>query len=124
MAERTILAFFKKPEEAEQALEQMSGLTVIDSSIDRFDGYPGNGIDHIENPITGDFPGLGYLTLSGDFDDRNAAILAATSVSASGMSSGGRDNQVTGRDISLTVIIDEKDYDQAMDIVQKLGAIV
>lgn len=124
MAERTVMAFFKSPDQAEQALQQMSEVNVIDSSIDRFDGYPGNGIDHIENPITGDFPGLGYLTLSGDFDDRNAAILAATSVSASGMSSGGADNEVTGRDILLTVVIEDTDYDRVMDIVQKMGAIV
>lgn len=124
MAEKTILAFFKSPEEAEQALQQMSELDPIDSSIDRFDGYPGNGIDHIENPITGDFPGLGYLTLGGDFSDNNAGILAATSVSASGMSSGGPDNRVSGRDILLTVVIEEENYDRAMGIVQSLGAIV
>lgn len=124
MAEKTILAFFKSPEEAEQALQQMSELDPIDSSIDRFDGYPGNGIDHIENPITGDFPGLGYLTLGGDFSDNNAGILSATSVSASGMSSGGPDNRVSGRDILLTVVIEEENYDRAMGIVQSLGAIV
>lgn len=124
MAEKNILAYFKSPEQAKKALEQMNSLKVVDSSIDRFDGYPGDGLEHIENPITSDFPGLGYLTLGGDFSDRNAGVLAAASVSASGMSSGGKDNEVTGRDILLTVVIEEEDFDRAMAIVQKEGALV
>ncbi|MDQ0063843.1 hypothetical protein [Paenibacillus harenae] len=124
MAEKNILAYFKSPEQAKQALEQIKSLKLVDSSIDRFDGYPGDGSDHIDNPITSDFPGLGYLTLGGDFSDRDAGILAATSVSASGMSSGGQDNEVTGRDILLTVVIEEEDFEQAMAIVQKAGALV
>lgn len=124
MAEKNILAFFKSPEQAEKALQQIKALKLVDSSIDRFDGYPGDGIDRIENPVTGDFPGLGYLTLGGDFPDRNAGILAAASVSASGMSSGGEDNEVTGRDILLTIVIEEEDFDKAMDIVKREGALV
>lgn len=124
MAEKNILAYFKSPEQAKEALEQIKSLKLVDSSIDRLDGYPGDGSDHIENPITSDFPGLGYLTLGGDFSDLDAGILAATSVSASGMSSGGQDNEVTGRDILLTVVIEEEDFDQAMAIVQKAGALV
>lgn len=124
MAEKSILAYFHSPEEAEQALQQMKQLRLVDSSIDRIDGYPGSGIDHIDNPITSDFPSLGYLTLGGDFDDRNAGILAAASVSASGMSSGGRENRVTGRDILLTIVIEEEDYERAMQIVQDADALV
>jgi hypothetical protein len=124
MAEKSILAYFHSPEQAELALQQMKQLRLVDSSIDRIDGYPGNGIDHMDNPITSDFPGLGYLTLGGDFDDRNAGILAAASVSASGMSSGGRENRVTGRDILLTIVIEEEDYERAIRIVQDADATV
>ncbi|MFD1956907.1 hypothetical protein ACFSL6_22700 [Paenibacillus thailandensis] len=124
MAEKNILAYFKSPEQAKKALEQIKPLKLVDSSIDRFDGYPGDGLEHIENPVTSDFPGLGYLTLGGDFSDRDAGILAATSVSASGMSSGGKDNEVSGRDILLTIVIEEEDFDKAMAIVQKEGALV
>ncbi|MEV5025287.1 hypothetical protein [Paenibacillus sp. LPE1-1-1.1] len=123
MAEKNILAYFKSPEQAEKALEQIKTLKLADSSIDRFDGYPGDGLDHIENPVTSDFPSLGSLTLGGDFLP-NAGILAAASVSASGMSSGGEANEITGRDILLTIVIEEEDFDKAIAIVQKEGALV
>ncbi|WP_424766839.1 hypothetical protein [Paenibacillus sp. sgz302251] len=124
MSEKNILAFFKSPEQAEKALEQLKSLRIVDSSIDRIDGYPGDGSDHIMNPLTSDFPGLGYLTLGGDFSEPSAGILAATSVSASGMSSGGPDNQMTGRDICLTVVVEEEDHEKALQVVQNAGALV
>ncbi|WP_029192527.1 hypothetical protein [Paenibacillus harenae] len=124
MAEKNILAFFNSPDQADKALSQLKSLRIADTSLTRFDGYIGNGSDHIMNPITSDFPDLGYLTLGGDFDDRNAGILAAASVSASGMSSGGPDNKVTGRDILLTVVVEEEDHEQAMQIVRSCGAMV
>jgi hypothetical protein len=124
MAERSILAYFNSPDQAEEALSKLKSLRLIESSIDRIDGYPGDGIDHIDNPITSDFPGLGYLTLGGDFSDRDAAILSAASVSASGMSSGGTENRVTGRDILLTVVLQEEDYEQAMQAVRDAGALI
>lgn len=126
MTERTIMAYFNTPEQAEQAVEKLKSLRLAEYAIDRFDGFPGTGINHldkIENPITGDFPGLGYLTLGGDFDTHEASVLASASVSASGYSSGGPDNRVTGRDILLTAIVEEDDYDKAMTIVQDAGAL-
>lgn len=123
MAERAILAYFKTPDEAERALERLKTLKLVDSRIERFDGMPGDGVNRIMNPITGDFDGLGSLTLSGDFDNRSAGILAATSVSASGYSSGGPSNRVTGRDILLTVIVEEQDFEKAQQIVDEAGAL-
>lgn len=124
MAEKNILAFFNSPEQAKDALQQLNGLNLIDTSIDRVNAYPGSGSDHVSNPITGDIPSLGYLTLGGDFNDRNAGILAATSVSASGMSAGGPDNTVTGKDTVLTIVVDEADFEQALMTVQNAGALV
>ncbi|MDF2648917.1 MAG: hypothetical protein K0Q73_4722, partial [Paenibacillus sp.] len=112
MTESSILAYFKSPEQAEAALARLQSLRIVDSSIDRIDGYPGEGSDPI-SVLNGDFPGLGALTLGGDFPDRNAGILAAASVSASGMSSGGPDNQVTGYDILLTVVLNKEDHEKA-----------
>jgi len=123
MTERSILVYFNSPDQAEEALNKLKSIRIIESSIDRFDGYPGDGIDHIDNPITSDFPGLGYLTLGGEFSERDAAILAAASVSASGMSSGGLENRVTGRDILLTLIVEEEDLEQAMQAVRDAGAL-
>jgi hypothetical protein len=124
MAEKNILAFFNSPEQAEKALSELKKLALTDSSIDSVDGYPGDGSDRIMNPITGNVPGLGYLTLGGDFDSRDAGILAAASVSASGMSSGGPDNEVTGRNIVLTAVVEEQDFEQAVQIVRSCGALV
>ncbi|MBD3921900.1 hypothetical protein H8B09_24275 [Paenibacillus sp. PR3] len=126
MAERTVFAYFNTPEQANQALEQLQSLKLVEYAIERIDGYAGTGyqsIDQIGNTITGNFPGLGYLTLSGDFDLPDSGILAAASVSASGYSTGGPDNRVTGRDIMLVAIVDEEDYEQASKIVKEAGAL-
>jgi hypothetical protein len=122
MPEKPIIAYFNSPDQANKALEKMkSEFEVIEASIDRFDGYPGNGADP-DNPITGDIPSLGSLTLGGDFN-RDAGILAATSVSASGISSGGPGNRVSGVDVILTAIVQEENGEQAMKIVQDCGAL-
>lgn len=120
MSEKNILAYFHSPKQAEQALQQMKGLQIIDSQIDQISRFIGEGIDHIMNPITGDFQGLGQLTQDANFTSKNAAILAAADVTASGMSDGGQD-AVTGRNILLTVVIEESDFDAAMDIVKQHG---
>jgi hypothetical protein len=39
--------------------------------------------------ISGDIPGLGYLTLAGDLDSPDAGLLAASSAIARGYSSSG-----------------------------------
>ncbi|WP_372630510.1 hypothetical protein [Cohnella sp.] len=125
MSERTLMAYFKTPREAQQAVEKLKSLRLIEHSIDRFDGYPGEGAQHldkIENPLSADFPGLGYLTLGGNFAI-DAGVLAAASASASGFDSGGSDNRVNGRDILLTAIVHEDDYDEALRIVQDSGAL-
>lgn len=126
MAERAVLAYFNTPDQAKQAVEEMKSLRLIDYAIERFDGYSGTGMQHLDqlgNTIDGSFRGLGFLTLGGDFDNPDAAILAAASVSASGMSSGGPDNRVTGRDILLTAIVDAEDYEEATRIAQAAGAL-
>ncbi len=120
MAEKPVMVYFKTPEQARKALDQMkSEFGVIESEIDRFDGYPGGGYDP-NNPITGDIPSLGSITLNGNFG-RDSGILAAASASASGMSSGG--NMVSGFDILLTAIVDEKNGDRAMQIAQECGCL-
>jgi hypothetical protein len=123
MAERSILAYFKTPDDAHKALDQLKQLKLIDSSIDRFDGMPGDGLDNVTNPLTGEFRRLGNLTLHGDFKDKDIGILVASSVSASGFSSNGPENVVTGRDILLTAVVDEQDYERAQSIVQQAGAL-
>lgn len=122
MTDKNILAYFQSPEEAEQALQQMQGLSLIDTQIERISRFPGGGVDHIMNPITSDFQGIGQLTQDADFTDKNAAILAAADVTASGLSDGGQ-HAVDGRDILLTVVVTEQDYDTAMEAVRQHGGL-
>lgn len=126
MGDRTVFAYFNTPAQAEQALEQLRELKLIEYKVERFDGNPGTGVQSLDqtgNTITGNFHGLGYLTLGGDFDLPDTGILAASSVSASGYSTGGPDNRVTGRDIMLVAIVGEGDYDKATQIVKDAGAL-
>ncbi|WP_123042085.1 hypothetical protein [Cohnella candidum] len=123
MTERAILAYFNTPDQAHKALDQLKQLKLIESRIERFDGMPGDGVDVMMNPIRSDFDSLGELTLNGEFENRSAGILAAASVSASGYSSGGLENRVTGRDVLLTAIVDEQDYERAYNIVHEAGAL-
>ncbi|WP_276358033.1 hypothetical protein [Cohnella caldifontis] len=123
MKERSILAYFNTPEQAQEALEKLKQLHLIDSRIERFDGMPGDGVEVIMNPTTGNFDSLGEITLAGEFENKSAGILSAASVSASGYGSGGTDNRITGRDILLTAIVGEQDYEKAQRIVQQAGAL-
>lgn len=123
MAEKNILAYFKSPEEAEAARQKLQALRAIDTAIDRVNSYPGEGIDHIMNPITGDFPGLGSLTLKGDFANKSAAILSAVDPDASGMSDRGEED-IAGRNILLTAIVSESIHEQALQVIEEAGGLV
>lgn len=126
MSERAILAYFHSPEQAEGVSSKLKALRVGTIQIDRISPYPSSGdmgVDHVMNPITSDFPGLGSLTLNADFGSREAAILAAASPTASGMSDGGS-NPVDGRDILLTAVVDEAVYEQALRVVEESGGLV
>lgn len=115
MAERTILSYFRRPEDAEAARRKLEALRVTDLAVERIDGYAGDGADRILNPLTGRVAGLGELVLGGDFAGRDAGVLAAASASASGMSDGGSGG-VSGRDILLTAVVDEAVYEQALRV--------
>ncbi len=121
--EKNILAYFKSPEEAEGAAKKLEALRAAAVSIDRVDRYPGEGNESIMNPITGNFTGLGQLSLGGDFTSNDAEILAAADVSASGMSDGGQGGP-TGRDVLLTAVVDESVHHQAMDVIKQSGGML
>lgn len=123
MKEQSILAYYRSEEEARGALRKLQALRVIDASIDRFGAYPGSGHQEIMNPVIGEIDGLGELTLSGDFTNRSAAILAAAEPDASGMADRG-DESIAGRDVLLTAVIREDVYEQAMTIIRETGGIV
>jgi hypothetical protein len=123
MAEKNILAYFRSEEEARGAEAKLQALRAIDTSVDRIGRFPGEGITHTMNPIAGDFPSLGSLTQGADFDSPTAGILAAADVTASGMSDGGSD-VITGRNVLLTAVVDERVYEQALAVVRESGGMV
>lgn len=120
MAEKNILAYFNTPEQAEGAAAKLRALRVVDVSVDRIGMYPGDGNEGIENPITSDFPGLGYLTLDADFGGRSASILAAADPDASGMADRG-DSGLAGKDVLLTAVVDESVHHQALRVIEEAG---
>lgn len=122
MSEKNILAYFKSPEEAEKAKAELQALGTIDMQIDRISRFPGDGIERVMNPITGNMSSLADVTLGADVTNRNAGVLLASDVGASGMSDGGQDD-ITGRDILLTVVVEENNHHQALRIVEKNGGI-
>ncbi|WP_248926737.1 hypothetical protein [Paenibacillus hamazuiensis] len=119
MAEKNLLAYFHTPEQASGVAAKLKSLRAIDVSVDRFGKYPGEGIEETQNPLTGNIPSLGWLTLGGDFD-RDSGILAAADVSASGMSDGGQGGP-TGLDIVLSAVVDESIYEQARRVIEEGG---
>jgi hypothetical protein len=121
--EKNILAYFKSPADAEEAASKLRALRAADVSIDRFSRYPGDGIEHRENPVTGDFASLATLSLDADISGKSPGILLAAGTDASGMSDGGSGG-VTGHDILLTAVVDESVHHQALRVVEDAGGMV
>ncbi|ASA26461.1 hypothetical protein [Paenibacillus donghaensis] len=117
MAEKSILAYFKSPEEAEGVSRKLQSLRVAELSIDRFSRF---GAAHAEasgiNPVTGDIAGMASLTAESAY----TGILRAADTSASGMSHGG-DGGPTGRNILLTVVVNAETYEQALELIEEAG---
>ncbi len=122
MTEKNILAYFHTPEQAEGAANKLRALRAVDVQVERFSRYPGEGVEQVMNPLTGDFASLGNLTLDASFSS-SAGILAAADVSASGMSDGGQGGP-TGRDVLLAAVVDESVHHQALRVVEEAGGMV
>lgn len=122
VSEKNILAYFKSPEEAEGAAKKLKALRVVDMSIDRFSLYPGTRM-YGANLFAGDMISLSSAAYGTSFNGETSAILAASDPSASGMSDGGQGGP-TGRDILLTVVVEEDSFDRAMRIVEDAGGMV
>lgn len=117
--ERSIIAGFRTMQDAEKAKKELEQMGVLDSRIDRVSLYNVSEFEERNhNPITANYPGLAIATFDTDMD-RDQSILASANPSAYSMSDG--NDEEVGRDVVLTVVIDEKKYDQAADIVRKHG---
>jgi hypothetical protein len=99
MGEKSILAYFHSPEQAEGVKRKLEALRAVETSIDRISRFPDA------------------------FSNSSAAIMAAADVTMSGMSDGGQ-LPIDGRDILLTVVIDERNYDKALEVIRQAGGLV
>ncbi|MBE9912832.1 hypothetical protein G8C92_02135 [Paenibacillus donghaensis] len=122
MAEKNILAYFKSPEEAESVSRKLQALRVVDMSIDRFSMYPDTDPYGAPN-LSGSMGSLSSVTYGNTLGGDSTNVLAATNVTASGMSDGGQGGP-TGRDILLTVVVEEESFDKAMRIIEDAGGMV
>lgn len=120
MGEKNILAYFRSPDEAEAMASRLKSLRVADMSIDRFSRYPGEGVEGPVSPVTGNVVSLAGLTMDTSISTRDTGVLMSADPSASGMSHGGQGGP-TGRNILLTVVIDESQYEQAMRLIEEAG---
>jgi hypothetical protein len=127
MAERGILAYFHSPDDARKIIPKLQALRAIDIAVDRIGQFSGDGVSETINPITGDFPGLSYLTLTAEGLDPNERILAVNDVDASGLSASrsegymGDFDGTDRRNILLTVVVHEQNYEHALRVVREAG---
>ncbi len=120
---KNILAYFKSPEEAENAAAKLKSLSVADMQIDRFSRYPDGEMNSYFNPAAGDIRSLASMTLNADISNRSAGILASADVNASGLSDGGQGGP-TGRDVLLTVVVGEAEEAAARQIIADGGGMM
>lgn len=123
MKEKAILAYFHSPEEANALVPKLQALRIADYSIDRISRYPGNPVQEPVNPITGNITGLSGLVLDATETNASTGILMASDPSASGLSHGGAGGP-TGRDILLTVVIDEENHRKAIRLIEEAGGVI
>jgi hypothetical protein len=121
--DKSILAYFKSPEEAEAVSAKLKAMRVDDFKINRISRYVGDPVDETMNPLTGNITGLGGLVMDADETSASAGILMGADPSASGMSDGGQGGP-TGRDILLTAVVDEKIHEKVLRLVTESGGMV
>lgn len=105
MTEKNILAYFKSPEEAEGVARKLSTLRVADLTIDRFQRY-GAEAEHSA--------GITHFT---------AGIVEVADSSVSRLSHDGEGGP-NGRDILLTVVVNDAIHHQALRIIEEAGGMV
>ena len=119
MKERNILAGFQTVEAAEKAANSLRQAGFDTIQIAHIGQYPGDGIEQITNPVTGEIPSLAALTEAGDFPTgRDASVLAAAGPDASGMADRG---DVGLGNILLTAVVLENRGDEAVQIIRSHG---
>jgi hypothetical protein len=121
MKERNILAGFVSIEDAQEAQKALKQAGFTTTQVDMISPYPGEGVQEVMNPITGNIPSLPGMVLDADFTSKSASILAATDVSASGFSDGDGMMPEVNQSVLLTAVVPEDQGDQAEQIINQYG---
>lgn len=121
MKERNLLAGFVSVDDAQKAEQALRQAGFTETQVDTVSPYPGEGVQQRMNPLTGNIPGLGHMTLDADFGSKSASILAAADVSASGMSDGDGIMPEVNQGVLLTAVVSAERADQAEQIIKQYG---
>jgi len=113
---RNILAAFRTIETAQEAAEALKENGFNEIQVDQISMFPGNHLNDLTNPITGDFESLSELTL-GSYTNKNAEILSAADPSASGMAD--KNNMETNYNFLVTVVTNEKNAPLSENIIKR-----
>jgi len=117
--EMSIIAGFRRMEDAEKTVKDLQPVGILDHRIDRVSLYNVAEFEEVRhNPITGKFPGLANATFDTEMD-RDQSIMASAHPSASGMADGNDEN--VGMDVVLTVVVSKDKFDKAEKIVRQNG---
>jgi len=120
MAEKSVIAYFKNPEDAARAGDELKALGVQEIQIDEFGRYPDSGLRRV-NPVTGRIPSQAHLIL-GDRPTGDFGALAAADASVSGLSDKGWD-PTDGHNIILTAVMNEALHQEALQAVRQAGGL-
>src|SRR5690625_1872423 len=96
---RSILAYFTRRENAEEAQSRLRREGYGTVQLDRISRYGGEAAERLHNPLTGEFGSLAELTAGADIDgDEDAGALIAADTAASGLAHGhGEDTELQER---------------------------
>ena len=118
---RNILASFKTIDDAKNAAQELQNNGFKDLQVDQIGKYAGDNLNDITNPVSSNFDSLTDLTL-GSLVNKNAEILNAVDVSASGMSDGV--HMEINQNVLLTVVTDEAHAKQVEAIINLYNGVI
>lgn len=125
VAERSVLAYFARREEAERACSRLREAGYDTVQLDEISQYGGESTQRLQNPLTGRIDSLADLSAGADTDGGDTGPLIAADVTASGFA--GRDPIAAGMPAYnwlVTVVTDADAVDRAVQIVESEGGFV
>ncbi len=127
MGERNIFAYFQTMDRAKEAAQMLKQRGFETVQVDRFSPIPGGGKDldqdeELNSILRQQDNSLTTTTMGLPSVSKDKQILAAVNPDASGMSDGSPFDHA--EDVCLTVITDESRFEEAIDLLEKLGAYI